>query len=151
MENNFVPTLKPNYWYGPYIDPKQEAMLAEASVGETTTTKTTKGKQRKTKTKKKAGKGSFTNFITDNLHKHKKQFSADRDTFYIIGAARLRQLRVKRGEFLSYCVFYKAEPLLSPISQQLYDSKTEMNNHQVSILTLICHVSTLTLIVVSPY
>ena len=61
--------------------------------------KTRRGRGRKLSAKKKGG-GSYSNDYAESIDQSKrfpKRFTADRGLFYVVGVARLRQLRVKNG------------------------------------------------------
>ena len=56
---------------------------------------------RKLKSKKKGG-GSYLNDVVvsfESLERFPEGFTADRGMFYVVGLARLRQLRIKKGSF----------------------------------------------------
>lgn len=97
IEDSFVPTLQPQYWYGPFIDPHEEELWSEENVQR----KSRSGAGRKIKARKKGG-GSYVNDIPvsfESLERFPEGFTADRGMFYVVGLARLRQLRMKQGNF----------------------------------------------------
>jgi len=98
VEDSFVPTLQPQYWYGPFIDSHEEELWSEDNVQK----KSRSGAGRRIKAKKKGG-GSYLNDVVvsfDSLERFPEGFIADRGMFYVVGLARLRQLRIEKGNFL---------------------------------------------------
>lgn len=92
-----MPTLQPQYWYGPFIDTHEEDLWSEENVQK----KIRLARGRKLKAKKKGG-GSYTNDVAssfESLERFPEGFTADRGMFYVVGLARLRQLRMKKGNF----------------------------------------------------
>ena len=95
IENTFVPSLKPQYWYGPFIDKREEEMWTEEALAR----KTRRGRGQKLSSKRKGG-GSYSDDYVESFDQSKrfpKSVTADRGLFYVVGVARLRQLRVKNG------------------------------------------------------
>ena len=91
VEYTLVPTLKPMYWYGPYTDPTEMALWTDQVLEMTRS----KRKSRKMKTKVKGRANNVIKYVTADAKKYPVGFTADHATAYIVGAPRLRQLRVK--------------------------------------------------------
>ena len=108
VQNTFIPTLMPRYWYGPF------AIDDEALVKEETTTEELKREKHK---KVKKTKTSVSNIEAgfEVLHNYDDVFVADHGTAILVGTARLRQLRVIKGMMRSYFRFR----ILSPITRKI--------------------------------
>ncbi|XP_022801963.1 polycystic kidney disease protein 1-like 2 [Stylophora pistillata] len=94
IENSFVPSLHPQYWYGPFIIKQEEELWSQERL----TFKRGRGAGRKITTMVKGG-GSYAHDYAESFESLKsfpKTVTADRGMFYIVGVARLRQLRVKK-------------------------------------------------------
>ena len=95
IEDSFVPTLQPQYWYGPFIDSHEQDLWSEESVRKKS--RSVGGRKLKSKTK---GDGSYLDDAVvsfESLKRFPEGFTADRGVFYVVGLARLRQLRMKKG------------------------------------------------------
>ena len=100
VEHTFVPTLKPSYWYGPYTDPAENDLWTDAVQQQTRS----KRRSRKLRTKAKGGAPSVINYVSVDLKKYPKGFTADHATAYMVGAPRLRQLRVIDSKFAYFAI-----------------------------------------------
>lgn len=95
LHSTVIPTLKPTYWYGPYNNNEEQVLWTEDHIKR----KSRRGWKVKIH-KRVSGKTQVEGqaaFDNTSVHKFPTNVIADRGTAYIVGSARLRQLRVKQG------------------------------------------------------
>ncbi|KAK3717327.1 hypothetical protein QZH41_011561, partial [Actinostola sp. cb2023] len=96
FHGTLIPTLNPSYWYGPHKDIIEQQLWTESNV---------KRKSRRGWKVKIHRRVVDTAIVASqsvqntSLHKFPKTFIADRGTAYVIGSARLRQLRVRPATY----------------------------------------------------
>lgn len=93
LHSTIIPSLKPTYWYGPHKDNQEELIWTEERIKQ----KTRRGWKVKVHKRLTGTVDSTQSHENYTLHDFPKNVIADRGTAFIIGSARLRQLRVRRG------------------------------------------------------
>ena len=107
VEETFIPTLMPRFWYGPFaMDEDDLEILNKESSKE----EVDKQKSKKVKKTKIVVSNIETGFNV--LYGYNEGFVADHSTAMLVGTARLRQLRIQKGVWL---IFYS---LLHDICQK---------------------------------
>ncbi|XP_048576191.1 uncharacterized protein LOC5508455 [Nematostella vectensis] len=93
VTTSFLPTLKPRYWYGPVVD-VNETFIEGQEIRKARTILRVKRKNSKQWTTVTG------NYVKDPsvLYVYTDGFTADRETAYMVGSPRLRQLRVKKDQ-----------------------------------------------------
>jgi len=91
VEETFIPALMPRYWYGPFAIDEEDLVKEEITSQEVVREKNKK--VRKTKITVANVEAGFK-----VLFEYDKGFVADRITAFLVGTARLRQLRMKKGK-----------------------------------------------------
>ncbi|XP_031568814.1 polycystin-1-like [Actinia tenebrosa] len=103
LHQTVIPSLKPNYWYGPYVEEREEQLWTEESIKRTSR----RGWNVKIHKRTSGGAGSGSYFDNSTVHKFPKDAIADSGTAYVIGTARLRLLKVKPGNCVIHPVLEK--------------------------------------------